>query len=395
MPHAFFNFNFDTDLDGFVWSTDQGSGLSWDGADGDPAPGCAQTVTLAFEDTLNVNIRWAFGQGYSWETLGVPSGATVTNVQGAVNVKWTATSGVPVSNSFILKFVPDFGGSPIATMVSVGALANGWQPFSGANQNITPPELSSTNICLSATFNITQGAGDRAQLKIDSIALDITYAVLPPPCDLTVTPVPPATVYPHQTIQFTATGTSTPVNWSVVGGTANGTIDSSGLYTAPAAPGTYTVQATSQADPTCVAGAQAVVIPFPGTMPRMGIRGIKSVTPYPRDRARATYMGHGYWGRIVTPIPVPVCALWRAYTKGFVSGEDMTLAAFGLPTEFLVCGPLAANIVYTVQKPMVDPNGAVAGVPLIFKMERDATDADNTDTNPQSLIAIELIYDKA
>src|ERR1700730_18318255 len=44
---------------------------------------------------------------------------------------------------------------------------------------------------------------------------------------------------------------NTAVNWSVAGGSANGTISSTGLYTAPATvPAQVTVTATSQKDPT-------------------------------------------------------------------------------------------------------------------------------------------------
>lgn len=65
-----------------------------------------------------------------------------------------------------------------------------------------------------------------------------------------------ASVAVGKTQQFTATvtGTSnTAVTWNVMGGSANGTIASTGLYTAPATvpnPATVTVTATSQADAT-------------------------------------------------------------------------------------------------------------------------------------------------
>jgi hypothetical protein len=55
------------------------------------------------------------------------------------------------------------------------------------------------------------------------------------------------------TFQFSAQvsgATETSVTWSVEGGAPNGTITTTGLYTAPATPGTYTVRATSQADST-------------------------------------------------------------------------------------------------------------------------------------------------
>jgi hypothetical protein len=59
----------------------------------------------------------------------------------------------------------------------------------------------------------------------------------------------------------TVTGTNnTGVNWTVQEGTASGSITMSGLYTAPNAPGTFHVVATSTADPTKLASA-AVTVP--------------------------------------------------------------------------------------------------------------------------------------
>jgi len=76
-----------------------------------------------------------------------------------------------------------------------------------------------------------------------------------PPVQISVTIFPPsATVTVGLTQQFMAsvTGTTnTAVTWSVAGGTANGTISATGLYTAPAnvpSPAQVTVTATSQAD---------------------------------------------------------------------------------------------------------------------------------------------------
>ncbi len=66
---------------------------------------------------------------------------------------------------------------------------------------------------------------------------------------------------------FTATvngTTNTAVNWSVVEA-GGGTITSGGVYTAPSAPGTFTVKATSQADPAKSATAEVtVVVPVGG-----------------------------------------------------------------------------------------------------------------------------------
>lgn len=73
-----------------------------------------------------------------------------------------------------------------------------------------------------------------------------------------------ASVVVGNTRQFTATvtGTSnTAVTWSVQE-SGGGTISASGLYTAPAAAGTFHVRATSVADPTKSAGATVTVTPI-------------------------------------------------------------------------------------------------------------------------------------
>ncbi len=72
------------------------------------------------------------------------------------------------------------------------------------------------------------------------------------PIVVTVTP-PTATVQVNTTQQFNASLTGNPntaVTWTVQEGAAGGSVDSTGLYTAPAAAGTYHVRATSVADGT-------------------------------------------------------------------------------------------------------------------------------------------------
>jgi hypothetical protein len=84
-----------------------------------------------------------------------------------------------------------------------------------------------------------------------------------PPITVTVSAGVPSSLFPShpgwpaQTAQFTAAvinSSNTAVTWAVGGGSANGSIDANGLYTAPAAvaglPGTATISAISQADTT-------------------------------------------------------------------------------------------------------------------------------------------------
>jgi hypothetical protein len=70
-----------------------------------------------------------------------------------------------------------------------------------------------------------------------------------------------ASIVATTTQQFTVTPANTPVTWSVVGGNANGMISTNGLYTAPSTAGTYSVTATSVADPTMSITATVTVTP--------------------------------------------------------------------------------------------------------------------------------------
>jgi hypothetical protein len=85
----------------------------------------------------------------------------------------------------------------------------------------------------------------------------VTVTSAPPAVSVSVSPST-ASVQPSQTKQFSATvsgTTNTAVTWTATGGTIN----SSGLYTAPASPGTYTVTATSAADTSKSATATVTV----------------------------------------------------------------------------------------------------------------------------------------
>ena len=93
---------------------------------------------------------------------------------------------------------------------------------------------------------------------------EATITVKAPFYDVTVSPAGPAAVNVAQTAQFSATVSFTPnagVTWSVAPGGAGGTIDQTGLYTAPAVVGSGvdTVVATSNDDPAKTAEVQVMV----------------------------------------------------------------------------------------------------------------------------------------
>ena len=67
----------------------------------------------------------------------------------------------------------------------------------------------------------------------------------------------------HRQFTSAATGRDPRVTWSVVEGTPGGTVDDTGLYLAPPAPGRYHLVARSVADPARSAGAEIVVSASP------------------------------------------------------------------------------------------------------------------------------------
>ena len=88
----------------------------------------------------------------------------------------------------------------------------------------------------------------------------VTAPPPPPPVSVAVSPAS-GSVFGCQTVAFTATvtgSTDTAATWSVVEA-GGGTVTASGVYTAPAAPGTYHVTATSHADPARSATAAIAV----------------------------------------------------------------------------------------------------------------------------------------
>lgn len=83
----------------------------------------------------------------------------------------------------------------------------------------------------------------------------------PSPINVTIAPASSTLLVQNSTI-FTATvagHSNTAVSFAIVEGSSGGNISSSGLYTAPARPGTFTVRATSVADPTRYADATVSV----------------------------------------------------------------------------------------------------------------------------------------
>jgi len=151
---------------------------------------------------------------------------------------------------------------------------------------------------------------------------------------VSVTP-PSVSVAVGKTVQFTAnvTGTSSmAVTWSVAGGSANGTISSTGLYTAPATvpnPAQVRVTATLQADAT-KAGSTTV------TVTSAAASGSVSVAP---TSAMVANFGTQQFNASVNGAP-SMAVNWQVngiaggnQSVGFISTSGLYIAPGGVPTK--------------------------------------------------------------
>ncbi len=121
--------------------------------------------------------------------------------------------------------------------------------FSNAGFAITASTPASSVATGSQTVSIPAGAVVGAALTVDCSQTSLC-GTSSSSVTVTLSPVMPA-VQVGGSVQFTATVTGssdTAVTWTVVPASGGGTISSTGLYSAPATPGTYGVVATSVAD---------------------------------------------------------------------------------------------------------------------------------------------------
>jgi len=106
-----------------------------------------------------------------------------------------------------------------------------------------------------ATYHVVATSkADPTQIAIATIVVSASVPPPPPPTSVTVKVSPFTKVTTlGGSVQYTATVTgsaNTAVTWSIVEGSAGGTIDANGKYTAPVVAGKYHIVATSKADPT-------------------------------------------------------------------------------------------------------------------------------------------------
>ncbi len=261
--------------------------------------GQTQQFTATVANTTNTAV--------TWQVNNVTGGSATLGTISATGL-YTAPASVPspagVTISAVSQADSTKSASAIATVTAPPVVTVSLSPatatvVSGATQQFTATVTGSTNTAVTWSISGT-GCTGAACGAISANGLYTAPAVVPNPNTVTVSAasqadgkksatstvtisapavvavqVSPltASVAPQETQAFTATvtgTTNTAVTWSVSGsgcsGNACGTIDGSGIYTAPATapnPNTVTVTATSQADNTKSASA-AVTIEAPG-----------------------------------------------------------------------------------------------------------------------------------
>jgi hypothetical protein len=190
-----------------------------------------------------------------------------------VNIRRTATPALFTVLALAGAFACDsgrvtqFAGSQITVQVSPPAA----QVSPGSSVGFRAAVTGTANTAVSWTVSEAGGGTvDAAGLYLSPQTLGTYHVMATSVADpsvsgsaaVTVTPTPTVavSVFPGTasvavggtlTFSATVTGTSnTTVTWAVQEGAAGGSITPTGLYTAPATPGTYHVSATSAADPT-------------------------------------------------------------------------------------------------------------------------------------------------
>ncbi len=156
------------------------------------------------------------------------------------------------------------------------------------------------------------------------------------PTPVTVAVAPKvAMVVVGQTQPFTVTVSGTTnmaVNWSVVGGAANGSITAAGVYTAPASvpnPATVTVTATSQADTTKSDSATVTVTATASAVQVSVQPQTATVANFTTKQFMATVMGNAN-----TAVTWQVNGTNGGSQKlGFISSGGLYVAPSGVPTK--------------------------------------------------------------
>lgn len=171
---------------------------------------------------------------------------------------------------------------------------------------------------------------------------------------------------------FTATLTGTrnqAVTWAAVGGGSSGVfLGQTGAYTAPALPGTYTIVATSSADPTAAGTATVTVT---------GANGL-AITP----SSAVVGLGRSVQLAAVStdPVPVPVNVSWALKTPG----AGGSISSSGLYLAVSTAGSSTSSSLDVVVATLLSNTSVTATVPILVSPV--VLDPDRTGVRPGGTI---------
>ncbi len=231
--------------------------------------GDSTTLTATVEDAEEPRVIWSVEGGNANGTItsaGVytapaTAGTYTVVATNAVDTEKKATATVTVTPAVLVSATPAATTVDQGTVVELSSSVTGatntsvtWSVEGGnANGTITA-EGAYTAPTTPGTYTVvaTSAADASKKARVTIIVRPVAVAILPAD----------QTLHTTGSLALAATVTGTPntaVTWSVEGGDANGTITPTGVYTAPAAGGTYTVVATSVADTSKKATTQVKV----------------------------------------------------------------------------------------------------------------------------------------
>jgi hypothetical protein len=298
------------------------------------------------------------------------------------------------SSCFLLFILGGCGGSGSSTppaQISISVSPTSATVTAGNNQQFNAIVTGRTNTAV--TWSVVGGTSNGT---ISTTGLYFAPTTVPTPAQVTVTATSQADssksasatvtiqigvqVFPQavtlqvlgmQQFNVNVTGTSNPaVTWSVVGGSANGTITASGFYTAPATapnPAQVTVEAISQVDTTQFGTATVTVIPV-----------IPSIAVNPNPVNVAIFTTQQF-----TAIPNNLSSnavTWQvngmtggSQQFGFISNSGLYVAPGGVPTTSNGKGGVTTTTLTVTAVSQVNPSVSGSAIVTIFP----------TNQNPQ------------
>lgn len=230
------------------------------------AAGGTKQFTATVANAANTAVTWSVQEGAAGGTVNSSGLYSAPSTPGTYHVIATSVQDPTKSGSATVTVQPPV--TITITPTEAWVQPNGTRTFtatasSGGVNYFVVQGSAGGSITSAGVYTAPATPGDyqvRASAQADGTKT-ATALVHVQPLVVTVLPAA-ATLQTGTTLQLSATVTGNPnttVTWSVVEGAAGGSVDGSGLYTAPASPGTYHVRAASAVDPTKFAEATLTV----------------------------------------------------------------------------------------------------------------------------------------